>query len=1166
LRHGESERRPFEIFTGEEAPILAARLLTETPVGRPLPTTRMRLATTLGTNALLTRGGVAPVLFTTRGFGDLLSIGTQQRPDLFALHVEKRAQLYCKVVELDERLDASGTILRSLDCASIEPVARQLVADGVRSAAIGLMHAHRNPTHELQLAQRLSDWGFTTISCSSELSARIKLLPRTETAVVDAYLAPVVRRYLDRVQAALGQGELLIMTSAGGLLDPESYRARDSLFSGPAGGVVGAAESGRSAGHSRILGFDMGGTSTDVARFDGDYEYVYEQRIGDAHLLAPALAIETVAAGGGSVCWLDGERLRVGPQSAGARPGPACYGEGGPLTLTDVNLLLGRLDEESFGIPVVAAPARERLRELLAAIRQATGETPAESALLEGLLAIADETMADAVRGISLRRGYDPADHALVSFGGAGGQHACAVAERLGVTTIVVPLDASLLSARGLGCAVLERFAEEEVLLPLDQVAMELPGRFAALEDKSRAAVVQAGAPEQSVEIRRRTLHLRFVGQDGGVEIDWTANGSIETAFAARYVELFGHRPDRRAIELESMRVVASVPAQTVRSIRTDEAARNAAPVETRRACFDGTVQPTAVYDRGQLAANSRIGGPALLQDSTSTVVLRPGWSATIATDGSLCLSCSTDERASSDPSRPEAIRLELFTQRFYTLVREMGQRLERTAVSTNVKERLDFSCALLDASGELVVNAPHIPVHLGALGLCVRSVIAERTLRPGDVLVTNHPGHGGSHLPDVTVITPVFCTDRDAQPVGYVANRAHHAEIGGSRPGSMPPAATCLAEEGVVLPPTLVIDGGKPHWDHLRRLLGGGPYPSRNVEDNLADLRAAVAANHAGAASLRRLVAEHGREQVTHYMSELTRLAEGRMRAALRRLGDTSREAAEELDDGRLLQVRLDVRGGDIQIDFSGSAEVHPGNLNATPAIVRSAVLYVLRLLLAEPLPLNEGLMRPVTLELPRGMLNPEFGNDAHSCPAVVGGNVETSQRLVDTLIKALGLCACSQGTMNNLIFGGASFGYYETLGGGTGAGPDFDGASAVHSHMTNTRITDPEILEQRYPVRVERFAIRRGSGGSGRRSGGDGLIRELRFLEPVSLSVLTQHRKVAPYGVSGGQPGATGRQRVIRADGTILELGSIDGCEMGRDDRIVMETPGGGGWGAVE
>ena len=1149
---------PFELASDEEAPILAARILTRTAPGAPLPKTTIRVATTLGTNALLERRGAATCLFVTRGFGDLLHIGTQQRPELFRPDVARPAPLAETVLEVDERLDACGRILTPLDLAGLEPVARAVAASGTRAAAVALLHSYRNPVHEDRLAAALAGWGFDHVSCSARIAPSIKILPRAETAVADAYLAPVVGRFLERVAEHAPPGALLVLTSAGGLGSPAATRPKDTLLSGPAGGVHGAILAARRAGVERAIAFDMGGTSTDVARFEAECEIGRTHHVGDVEIAAPALAIESVAAGGGSICRLDGERVLVGPESAGADPGPACYGAGGPLTVTDVNLLLGRIDPARFGIPIDAAASERRLEELRDAIASRGDAPPDRRSLLEGIVTIADEAMAGAIRRVSVRRGFDPAEHALVAFGGAGGQHACGVAERLGIGHILLPADAGLLSALGVGRSVLERVAETQVLEPLGRV-QDLGRRIESLAGRALAELSGTGVSSDQAIVRRRTLFLRLVGQETSLDVEWQPGRDPRADFEVRYREVYGHGPGARPIELEALRAVAASHAETILALPRPSVRTVARPGRQ--------VGELPAFDRDALAPGSTIEGPALVLERHATTYVAAEWSATVLADGAMELRRTGTCRISGPPARQDSVSpilLELFTRRFTALVEEMGERLERTAVSTNVKERLDFSCGLLDARGELVANAPHIPVHLGALGTCVRAVRAVLALGPGDVAVTNHPGFGGSHLPDVTVITPVFDDDSTGTLLGYVASRAHHAELGGSRPGSMPPDATTLAEEGVVIPPMLLVERGRPKWDEIRSVLSGGAFPSRAVDDNLADLAAAVAANHAGAHRLRELVRRHGIRTVDEQMQRLGGLAEERVRGALRARGDISLEATERLDDGTPLHVRITIRGGHAHFDFGGTAAAHPGNLNATPAIVRSVVLYVLRLLLPDPLPLNEGLLRAATIEVPRGsLLDPPFGMDPRRDPAVVGGNVETSQRLVDTILAALGFAACSQGTMNNVIFGNDRYGYYETLGGGCGAGPCFDGPSGVHSHMSNTRITDVEVLEHRYPVRVERFALRRGSGGLGRYRGGDGLVREILFLAPAELSVLTQHRIEEPYGLAGGAPGARGAQRLVRASGSVEALGPIDGRAVDPGDRLIIETPGGGGWG---
>ncbi len=1146
----------FEVRCPHEAPILAAQLATGAASPAELPALSMRLGTTRATNALLERRGVPTALFITRGFADLLRIGTQARPDLFALHIQRPEPLYEAVVEVDERLDAAGHVVTALDEAALRARARELVERGIDTAAVALMHSYVEPIHEQRVASCLRECGFRYVVCSAQRAPFINVLSRAQTAVVDAYVGPVVDAYLGDVQRALGDGTLHVMTSAGGLLTASEFCAKDSLLSGPAGGVVGAALAGRKAGFERVISFDMGGTSTDVARVDGAYEYAFEHEVGDAHLVAPALAIETVAAGGGSICSVRAGRLRVGPESAGARPGPACYGAGGPLTLTDVNLLLGRLDPERFGIPIHREPAEQRLDEVVEALRRDGVPVPEREALLSGFVEIADERMADAIRRISLQRGYDPVEYALVAFGGAGAQHACGVAERLGIEVVLVPVDAGLLSASGIGHAAIERFAERQVLRPLDEVEPVLADIMGQVQDE---ALERIGREEGGrAEVQRRIVELRFVGQDEPLALDWCEN--LKEAFVARHLELYGYEPEARRIEVVAVRAVAAVLHAgddiAVQTLRDD------APVPQRTVhLWAGEAwQEAALYDRSALHPGAQLEGPALIFEAHSATFVGGTWRAQVDAHGSLVLRHAAGPQR-DEKARPEAVRLELFINGLRSVARDMGAVLQRTALSTNIKERLDFSCALLDAEGKLVVNAPHIPVHLGALGLCVRAVVQRLDLCPGDTVVTNHPGFGGSHLPDITLVTPVF--SREDVLLGYVASRAHHAEIGGIRPGSMPPHATQLIEEGVVLEPMYLARTGRVDWPALRALLGQGPYPSRAVEDNLADLAAALAANYRGVEGMRALFERHG-PQAGHYMTLLQREAAEGVRRALRRLGDGVYAARDAMDDGTPIAVRIEVHDGRARVDWSGTGGVHPGNLNATPAIAHSALLYVLRLLVAEDLPLNEGMLDPVDMHLPNGsLLAPDFSQSPARAPAVVGGNVETSQRLVAALLRALECCAGSQATMNNVLFGNERFGYYETVCGGTGAGAHFHGADAVHSHMTNTRITDPEILEHRYPVRVEQFAIRRGSGGKGQFRGGDGAVRCLCFLEEMDLSLLTQQRRTGAYGLRGGSRGAVGRQRVERADGSHVELAAIDGCRVYPGDRLVLETPGGGGFG---
>lgn len=1137
-----------ELTTGEPAPVLAARLLTGTPRGAAWPMIRMRLATTRGTNALLERRVSRVAMVLTRGLEDLLRIGTQQRADLFALRIERPEPLYEVVVGAPGRIGARGEVLEALDLDAVERGAREAIERGIDHAAVALMHAWINPSHEVAVGERLRALGMKHVSLSHEMSGTIKILERASAALVNAALAGPVGAFLERVRTALGPGSTLeVMTSGAGLSEACSFHPRDSLLSGPAAGVLAA---GACAPGRAVITFDMGGTSSDVARRGrgkGELEYAFEQRVGGVALAGTCVAIESVASGGGSIVGFDRGEIVVGPRSAGASPGPACYGGGGPLTITDANLLLGRLDPGCFQVPLDGGAARSRADELLARVEGERGEGLSREGLLGAALEIVNEHMAEAIRAVSIRRGHDAREHALVAFGGAGPQHACDLAERLGITRIVIPAEASLLSASGLFLAERTRVRERQVLGPLEVEGLRaLAGALAG---------AHAGACEVLVSVRPS-------GQEAGVVV--RGLDEIEGAFARRYREVFGHEPPDRPLEVEWVRVILTEPAEWS---PPGERARGtgAGPRRGWRFWHAGGWMDASRVDRASLAPGERVEAPAIIADERSCIVLTPGWRAMASPDGGLEL--ARDEGACVAPPTAGA-REEILSSRLGAMAVEMGEQLRRTAVSTNVKERLDFSCAILDSEGRLVVNAPHVPVHLGSLGVCVRSLMEMVEMGPGDAVVTNHPGVGGSHLPDITVVTPVF--DDAGERVAFVASRAHHAEIGGTRPGSMPPGAKSLAEEGVVIPPMHLVRGGVSCLEEVAGRLLGAAHPTRSIGDNLADLRAALAANRRGQCELEGFVRVHSTQGLRDAMGAIYRRA---ARLAARALASRPGEwrAVEALDDGSPLCVRIEVgdgKGGSgwATFDFSGSGRVHPGNLNATPAIVRSCVLYALRVLIDEPIPLNEGILDRVRIVLPEGMLNPAFDlGDVARCPAVAAGNTETSQRLVGVILRALGVAADSQGTMNNVLFGNERFAFYETIAGGAGAGPGFHGASGVHTHMTNTRITDPEVLEQRYPVVLERFALRAGSGGVGRWRGGDGVTREVRFLESVHANVLGEHRVSGPAGLEGGSPGSPGRDVVVRADGRVEVIGAMRGVDLGPGDRIVVETPGGGGFGEI-
>ncbi|GEP41803.1 5-oxoprolinase [Brevifollis gellanilyticus] len=1099
----------IELTTGEEAPVLGARILTNTPPGDDFPALRLRIATTRATNALLERKGGRVALFTTRGFGDLLSIGDQRRRDLFALKHEARPIFHEVVCEVPGRMGVSGEILEPLDEDAVRTAARDCLTKGIVTAAISLLHGHAHPQHELRVAEILREEGFTHLTLSHQTSAFAKLLPRTQSTVADAYLHAPVQSFLNGIRQV--SPDMQVMTSAGGLKTAEDIRPKDMLLSGPAGGAIGAANAARRLGHTRIITFDMGGTSTDVARIDGRPGYRFSQDVAGMRLLSPCIDIETVAAGGGSICRLTHHGLAVGPESAGSDPGPACYGKGGPLTITDVNLLLGRFDPSKAPIPLDLEAARKRLRELHGQTDGALNKVQ----LLHALLRLAVEHMTDAIRRISIGEGFDPADHALLAFGGAGPQHACAVAESLGMKIILVPGHAGILSAVGLQEAVPEVIEEREVRKGLKEFLEEV-GRSGSEEG------LVASLSTLKREQRTRIAELRLRGQDTPIQVEFVEAGDLPGLYQKSYERLFGYAPPKgREVEIVSLRTIT-------RELEEREA------FET--------------LPEGRLTSSSTL--QQLIQDAFSTLVVAPGWSVeTLEGFGHVL-------RQTGSVTVAPVMERDLVRHRFHSIVSDMGALLCRTAISTNIRERLDFSCALLDPQGRLLSSAPHIPVHLGALGVCVREVAKAVTMQAGDTIITNHPAFGGSHLPDVTLITPVFYEDA---LLGYIANRAHHAEIGGITPGSMPANATRLVEEGVVIAPRHLIRGGESCFDEVRALLTSAVYPTRNLADNLADLHAQLAANLHGVERLRALASE----SLPRIMEEILMHSSQVMRRQIERLPE-SISASEKLDDGHVIAVSMKRRADKLVLDFEGTSAVHPRNLNATNAIVRSAILYVMRLMLQEDLPLNEGLMEPLEIHLPVSLLNPAFTGDPSRDPAVVGGNVEVSQRLVDTLIKALGLQACSQGTMNNFLFGGERFGYYETIAGGSGAGEGYDGAHALHTHMTNTAITDPEIIEQRYPVRLRQFAIRRGSGGAGQWRGGDGVVREFEFLEPLTVSLLTQHRVEAPFGLNGGGTGRPGQQRLIReCTETILE-----GCTsfpVLPGDRVVMETPGGGAFGST-
>ncbi len=1196
LPHPPRPGQVYELRSHEGSPLVAIRYMLGLKLTDPIGGVVVKLGTTRGTNALITRRGARTAFITTAGFGDILRIGYQNRPRLFDLAINKPQSLFAETLEVEERIAVDGQVLVPLNAQQVREGLKRLRDSGIESLAICLLHAFEFPDHERQVEVLAREAGFEEISVSHRLARLIKIVARGDTTVMDAYLNPILRAYVASLRQALSDSRLKIMTSAGGLLEAESFVGKDSILSGPAGGVVGFSRVAEAAGFRRAIGFDMGGTSTDVSRYDGRYDLEFETEKAGVRVVAPMMAIETVAAGGGSVCSFDGVKLVVGPDSAGADPGPACYGRGGPLAVTDLSFYLGKILPDRFPFPLDRAAVEDRLAALAREIEAATGRqyTPVE--LCDGFLRVANANMVKPIRSISLAKGYDPRDYLLVSFGGAAAQHTCAVARELGMSKVLVHPDAGILSAYGIGLADVVRHQAQGVYEPYSPEAVrQLEGIFEQLAASAREQVRQEGVPEARIFVRR-SLDLRYRGLDAWLTIEEPEDGDYQSAYEARHQQLYGYRHHNRPLEIVAARVevTGKTSGEMPSSGPASVSGRKPEPESWTQTWFDAQAHRTAVYDRAKLQPGDVIEGPAIVYEAVSTTVIDPGWRAEVYRAGELLLTDTAASEAPADDAIPKAgiiesasgaspqtasagsapteadpVMLEIFNNQFAGIAEQMGITLRNTSSSVNVKERLDFSCALFTAQGDLVVNAPHIPVHLGAMSQTVKQVLADNPdLRPGDVFVTNDPYGGGSHLPDVTTVTPVFVGEVQPRLLFFTASRAHHAEIGGIRPGSMPPFSHNLAEEGILIRNFKLVAGGESRTEELRQLLLSGPYPSRAVDDNLADIAAQVAANQQGAADLAALIHRYGLATVEAYMGFIQQAAETKMRRALARLKPGRRTFTDHMDDGTPIQVAITVHGETATIDFTGTGPVSSGNLNANRAIVTAAVLYCLRCLIDEDIPLNEGVLAPVEIVLPEQcLLNPPKQQRPEDCAAVVGGNVETSQRVVDVVLGALGLAAASQGTMNNTLFGDKSFGYYETVCGGAGATPDSAGADAIHTHMTNTRLTDPEVIEKRYPVRVREFSIRRGSGGAGKHRGGDGIVRRLEFLRTLDVSLLTGRRApYRPYGLEGGQPGASGRNRLVKKDGTVVELpyGAEFTAEAG--DVLVVETPGGGGYGKPE
>lgn len=1129
----------------------------------------VKMGTTVATNALLERKGDRTLLAITEGFADQLRIGYQNRPKIFARKIELPELLYEQVVEIRERVSAHGEELTPVDEDAARKSLQAAYDDGIRSVAIVFMHGYRYHDHEKTVAAIARDIGFTQISVSHEVSPLMKLVGRGDTAVVDAYVSPILRRYVDQVAGSLGDVRLMFMQSNGGLTDARFFQGKDSILSGPAGGIVGAVRTAAMAGYEQIIGFDMGGTSTDVAHYDGEYERAFETLVAGVRMRAPMMRIHTVAAGGGSILHFDGSRYRVGPDSAGANPGPACYRRGGPLAVTDANVMLGKIQPDFF--PQVFGPdgdqkmdadvVREKFSAIAAEIKKATGDDRKPEEVAEGFLKIAIENMANAIKQISVQRGYDVTKYTLNCFGGAGGQHACLVADSLGMTRVFVHPFAGVLSAYGMGLAdqrVMREFAVEATLT--EELMSELKDRLAAMEADGRREMVEQGADESTLTSIAKA-HLRYEGTDTALVIDFDEIAAMTTAFEDAHRQQFGFVSPEKNHIVEALSLEVIAPGDAVEDAQTADADGTIPDAEDTVAMFSGGESHQApAYDREKMKPGCKIDGPAILIESTATTIVEPGWQAEVTPHNHLVMN-----RVIPLPARvaigtqADPVMLEVFNNLFMSIAEQMGGVLQNTSYSVNIKERLDFSCAIFDTQGDLVANAPHIPVHLGSMSESVKTVLRERegSIKPGDVFMLNTPYNGGTHLPDVTVITPVFSED-GGELLFTVASRGHHAEIGGITPGSMPPDSTHIDEEGVLLDNVQLVAEGTLLEKESEEIFASAPYPTRNFHHNLGDLKAQIAANEKGVQELHRMVSHFGLDVVKAYMQHVQDNAEESVRRVIDTLTDGSFSYDTDFGATIKVDIKVDREERTATIDFTGTSDQQKNNFNAPSAICVAATLYVFRTLVDDDIPLNAGCLKPLNVIIPEGcMLRPTYP------AAVVAGNVETSQAITDTLYGALGVMAAAQGTMNNFTFGNENHQYYETICGGSGAGPDYDGVDAVHTNMTNTRLTDPEVLEFRFPVLLEEFSIRRGSGGKGRHSGGAGVIRRLKFLEDMTASILSGHRLIPPYGINGGESGKLGRNYILRQDGTVEEMGGNDSKQLSAGDSIVIETPGGGGYG---
>jgi 5-oxoprolinase (ATP-hydrolysing) len=1173
-----------------DAAVAGIRHLLGLKAGEPVPADRVecvKMGTTVATNALLERKGEPTLLVITQGFRDALRIAYQDRPKLFERHIVLPELLYSRVIEARERVGAGGDVVLPLDEAHLRAELRAAYREGLRSAAIVFMHGYRYTAHEQAAARLAREAGFAQVSVSHAVSPLMKLVGRGDTTVVDAYLSPILRRYVDQVASEMPGVALYFMQSSGGLTDAHAFQGKDAILSGPAGGIVGMVRTAQLAEFDKVIGFDMGGTSTDVSHYAGEFERAFETQVAGVRMRAPMMSIHTVAAGGGSILAFDGSRLRAGPASAGANPGPACYRRGGPLAVTDANVMVGKIQPAYFpkvfgpeaNQPLDSTIVREKFTALAGEIERATRTKRTPEEMAEGFIDIAVGSMANAIKKISVARGYDVTRYTLQCFGGAGGQHACRVADALGMNRVFVHPLAGVLSAYGMGLADQNVIREAAVELRLADAMSTSTARLDGLAAEAKAELERQGGTAGAIRVERR-VHLRYEGTDSALVVPFGDAASLQAGFEAAYRQRFAFLMPERALIVEAVSVEAvrsgDAPAEARHATIEPAAAPAAASV---RMWSGGRWHDAALIVREAAKPGAFVDGPAIIAEKNATTVVEPGWRARVTDLDHLVLErVQPREKRQAIGTQVDPVMLEVFNNLFMNIAEQMGLQLQNTAYSVNIKERLDFSCALFDAQGALIANAPHMPVHLGSMSESIKTVITRNAgaMRPGDVYVLNDPYHGGTHLPDVTVVTPVFLNEPSPVegergeggrhdgglprgPTFYVGSRGHHADIGGTTPGSMPPFSTRIEEEGVQLDNVKLVEAGRLREAEMLALLGSGEYPSRNPLQNLADLKAQIAANEKGVQELRRMVAEFGLDVVQAYMRHVQDNAEESVRRVITKLKDG--EFTLPLDNGAVIKVSIRVHAADRRatIDFTGTSAQLPNNFNAPTAVTMAAVLYVFRTLVGDDIPLNAGCLKPLEVIIPEGsMLNPR------PPASVVAGNVETSTCITNALYGALGAMAASQCTMNNFTFGNTTHQYYETISGGSGAGPGFDGTSVVQTHMTNSRLTDPEVLEFRFPVRLESYEIRKGSGGAGRWKGGDGGVRRVRFLEPMTASILSNGRVHGAFGMDGGSPGAPGINRVERADGRVETLGHIGSAEMRPGDVFVIETPGGGGYGA--